>query len=219
MKVVGLRIEKYIGQIVEGYNCDFEYVDEELEKYIILGVNSNGQKVEISLWEEYGQCPSGYTTASWGCIDVMEVDNFNGYQYRPKEVIDVGDITLDMINEMNDEDDCISNIFFRVSSDGGDCYYPHGYVEVNMDMFIPTGREKFKRPVWIFEGDSNLGKSYLAHLTDKTVYETDSSEKLPNYIVDDIVVIGNKYKFDEEEIISRLFGEVEVIKVAFKLLK
>lgn len=74
-----------------------------------------------------------------------------------------------------------------------------------------------KRPVWIFKGDSGLGKSYISsYLVEfKSIYETDSSETLPNVIYDDIIVLGNKYNFSEEDIVSRLYGDVEVIKVNF----
>ena len=62
-------------------------------------------------------------------------------------------------------------------------------------MFVPNGRAKTKRPVWIFKGDSSSGKSYLSHLTQKKVYETDSNSKLPIKITEDIIVLGNKYIF------------------------
>ena len=32
MKIIGLRIEKYIDKEVSGHNCDFEYNDAEFEK-------------------------------------------------------------------------------------------------------------------------------------------------------------------------------------------
>lgn len=78
-------------------------------------------------------------------------------------------------------------------------------------------RIKEKRPVWIFKGGSGLGKSYISSFCRdfKNIYETDCSESLPDVIYSDIIVLGNKYKFSEDEIKLRLFGECEVIIVDF----
>jgi len=61
-------------------------------------------------------------------------------------------------------------------------------------------------------------KSHVAALTGKSVFETDyelSKGKLPSEIIEDIVVIGNKYKVDLNDIKSRLVN-CEVIEVNFK---
>ena len=49
MKIIGLRVEKYIDKGISGHNCDFEYTDEEFEKHILCAVLSNNEKVEIQL--------------------------------------------------------------------------------------------------------------------------------------------------------------------------
>ena len=71
-----------------------------------------------------------------------------------------------------------------------------------------------KRPVWIFKGNSGLGKSYLAGIIAnsnrvKAVYETDAHKEL------DTIVVGNKYKHSLEEIESKIKGEHEIIYVDF----
>lgn len=76
-----------------------------------------------------------------------------------------------------------------------------------------------KRPVWIFKGDSGLGKSYIAGIIAnsdraKTVYETDAHEELDT-IEADIIVVGNKYEYSFEEIESKIKGEHEIIYVDF----
>ena len=73
--------------------------------------------------------------------------------------------------------------------------------------------------VWIFKGDSGLGKSYIAGIIAnsdraKTVYETDTHEELDT-IEADIIVIGNKYNHSLEEIESKIKGEHEIIYVDF----
>ena len=89
-----------------------------------------------------------------------------------------------------------------------------------MDLFEPIVRAKEKRPVWIFKGESGLGKSYLAGIIEnsnrmKTVYETDAHEEL-TYINEDIVVVGNKYDHSMDEILAKIQGEHEVIFVNFE---
>ena len=142
------------------------------------------------------------------------------FAYRPKKelIIELEDITPDIalstegisINDIHDE-------VFDLEYDGGDCYYPMGYVHVNMDLFEKTPRAHDKRLVWIFKGNSALGKSWLAHKinADNGVYETDSNEALPDAMAHSIIVLGNKYKFDIEDIKSRLIDDPEVIIVDF----
>lgn len=76
-----------------------------------------------------------------------------------------------------------------------------------------------KRPVWIFKGDSGLGKSYIAGIVAnsdraKKVYETDAHEELDT-IEADIIVVGNKYNHPLKEIESKIKGEHEIIYVDF----
>ena len=162
MKIIGLRIEKYIDKEVSGHNCDFEYKDAEFEKHIICGILSDNRKVEIEMSVSEGECGSGWSTASWGNIKVTEVKKFNGYTHIPKEVLNVEDV------EPNFEGN-ISNDVFSIDEDGGCNYYPSGGYNVNMELFKETIRAKNLRPVWIFKGKSNSGKSFLA--SKKTFYK------------------------------------------------
>ena len=217
MKIIGMRIEKYIGQNIKGHSWDFEYYDEEMERHILYGINSDGQKIKITLYEEYGVCGSGWTTASWGRIEIEYIDSFEGYDYKPIKELIIDDITNEKNEDFNDyETECIENEVFIVSDNGGDFYYPCGFYEVNMDLFRKTARAKEKRPVWILRGNSNLGKSFLSHKTGLTVYETDCNELLPAQITEDIIVIGNKYSFTVNEVIDKLFGDNEIVIVDFK---
>jgi hypothetical protein len=83
-----------------------------------------------------------------------------------------------------------------------------------MDLFEKTIRAKDKRRVYIFVGESGIGKSYLAHkLQNVEIYETDCNDTLPNEIVEDVIVLGNKYDYTVQDIVSRIFGEFEPIMV------
>jgi hypothetical protein len=222
MKIIGLRIEKYIGTEVTGQNCDFDYHDAEFERHILLGVLSDNRKVKITLWEEQGECGSGWCCASWGHMQVDEVTNFGGYTYISKKELIIDDIkpnaSIEDIDSDDSEDWNINNKVFNVSYCGGDCYYPGGSYNVDINLFTETSRHKDKRPVWIFKGESNSGKSFIAsHLNKLSVYETDSSNILPDIIKEDVIVLGNKYKFAINDIKERIFGDCEICIVNFEI--
>lgn len=210
MLIVGLRTEKYIDTEVSGHNCNFVYTKAEFTKHILCGVNDDGSKVEITLHRTEGECGSGWTTASFGHITVTNVSKFNGFTHVPVKMLEIPDFNV--------ESDEIDNEIFSMSSYGGDNYYPSGYYSVNMDLFIECpGRVKEKRPVWIFQGNSGTGKSFLAsRLNSMNIYETDTSETLPEIIDASVVVLGNKYQFSIEDVKSKLFGDVEVTVVTFE---
>ena len=89
------------------------------------------------------------------------------------------------------------------------------------EMFEKTPRIMEGRPVWIFAGDSGLGKSTIGRfleLQGKIVYETDSDQRLPNVIMADVIVAGNRNKsLTIEDVCSRLPEGVEPIFVEFSL--
>lgn len=185
--IIGIRIEKYIGTVTEGHNCDFEEVPEELERVIIF-LTKGGRKYKLTLYTEYGQCYSGWTTASFGHGDLVEVQNFEcGFTHVPKEYAEV--------------DNLDNNKYFSWDSDGGDEYYPSGGHNINMDYFVATGRQAEKPVVFIFTGPSAIGKSFIASkIKELQVYETDSSDTLNIPKTTGIVVLGGKYNYTIENV-------------------
>ena len=188
LKVHSLRIE----HIRTYNNRDDDFEDNS--KYILNCISENNLKYEVSLWTEYGDCPSGWCSASWGHCEVRLVDSFIGSTHKPIKYLSFeigtkeGDIGDTIYNAEND--------IFHVDGDGDDYWYPNGDAGITEELFIETNRMMDKRPVWIFKGDSGLGKSYIAGIIansdrEKTVYETDAHEKLDT-IEADIIVVGNK---------------------------
>lgn len=212
MRIVGLRVEKYIGTNITGHNCAFEYFDEEMERYVVCLLSDDNKSYELSLYNSFGQCGSGWCTASFGHADLVQVPQFSGFTHLPKSNLSIPISVEELGSEYFYSD------IFSCDAYGGDEYYPSGSVYVNLDLFTPNARAKDKRPVWIFYGYSALGKSYLAGKINMTVYETDSNSQLPDTIKEDIVVLGNKYQFTVEDIVERLFGDPEVILVSFNKL-
>ena len=152
-----------------------------------------------------------------GHCEVRRVDSFIGSTHKP-----IKDLSFEIeTKEGNFKDtiDDVKNDIFYVDDDGGDPWYPNGDVGITKELFTETNRAMDKRPVWIFKGDSGLGKSYIAGIIAnsdraKTVYETDAHEKLGT-IEADIIVVGNKYEHSFEEIESKIKGEHEIIYVDF----
>lgn len=135
-KVVGLRVEQYLGQTCRGHNCDFEYGLEERDKHIfLLKHTKTGEKVELTLsWEE-DQCGSGWCTSTEAYYDWCIVDNFAGRNYTP-----VKELSLDICEEKLKDlyEDSFNCEVFKFSPTGGDSYYPSGWYTVDMDLFNPS---------------------------------------------------------------------------------
>lgn len=208
LKIIGLRIEKYIDQIVSGHNCDFTYTDSEFERHVLCALKEDNSKIEITLSYSEGECGSGWCTASYGHISVIHVDKFNGYTHIP--------LTNLTIPEFKESDEYINNDVFSLDRWGGDDYYPSGSYTINMSLFKETQRHQSLRPVWLFKGNSGLGKSFLSgKLKDLKVYETDMNHQLPSNNTADIIVLGNKHQFSVQNIKNSLFGEFNLIIVDF----
>lgn len=203
MKIIGLRLEKYIGTQVSGHNLSFEYTNAELDKHVILGLLEDNSKVEIELTVEYGECGSGWTTASWGHYKINYVNKFNGYTHKPIHELIVDDIVKDAENIHND--------VFNVDYYGGDRYYPMGGYDVNMNLFKANGRTKELRPTYVFAGKSALA---LKFNNDTIIFETDAYETLPEKIIADVIVLGNKYNYTIDDIMAKV-ENTELIMCSF----
>ena len=71
MKIVGLRVEKYIGQEISGHNCDFEYTNAEFEKHIICCTDkvSNGE-TEFTTKFEIEEFSASMTSITEEALDI-----------------------------------------------------------------------------------------------------------------------------------------------------
>lgn len=212
--VIGLLVEKYIGNVVYGHNCNFETVQEELEKFhIFCREEETGDLYKVSLWETYGECGSGWTTATYGNYTITKVEHIEPFTHRPID----SDIRFKIgyASDRAYQSEDVGNGVFFCSEDGGDPYYPSGGVNVNMELFKPLARAMEKRPVYVFYGGSGLGKSTLAGKTGCSVFETDAVDILPDEITADIVVVGNRSGFSLEDVVGRIPEDARVIKVNF----
>ena len=244
--VVGMRIEKCISVEAASGSWDCETQPCNDEKYILFCVaeldHKQREKFTITLSNEGGWCGSGYCAATWGDMEIKEVEKFGPLTHRPKRGMPIqienayykiyeGACFEKFANKeeyKNEEryswcsycyDAEVVNNVFAYSPDGNDSYYPSGYALVNMDLFAPYERGFQKRPVWIFAGKSNTGKSTLAYYLDSTykVFETDELEdgELPEFIWADIIVVGNKHELKVSDILPHLPEGTEAVIVNF----
>lgn len=219
LNIVGLKLHHYIGKKIKGHNCKFESYDADLIKYIVCLKDHDNIRYELELYQDYGECYSGWTTATWGRFNFKKVDNFGAITHYPKKDSDTKIIfdPDDKKNETDKDDYVYDNYVYRCdwfsySETGGDDYYPSGFVKVKMDNFETTQRGFDEHPTWIFHGASNLGKSFLAHqIKEMTIFETDAYDELPDKINADIIVLGNKHKYTLENIKERVNGKAILV--------
>jgi len=129
-KVCGMREEIYIGQEVSGHNCDFDYTDAEMTRHVLLLKDNDGNKVEVTLQTDQGECGSGWCTASYGEFQWNEVVEFAGktHTYSGEDIF----VTKDLLETGEDSFDCEA---FSFSNYGGCGYYPSGRYSINEKLF------------------------------------------------------------------------------------
>lgn len=230
--VVGMRKEYFV---------DYGPGDSAFDKspffnkrYILFCTTLNTTvKFTITLCTRYGWCGSGYTTASWGEMDVKPVNHFGPATHLPKDHLKIEGMTFEAHNKpytfnlvydenVDNDDDSIETNVFRYDSDGYDPYYPSGGVWVNEDLFNKLPRALDKPPVWIFVGSSGSGKSTIGYMLgeDKRIYETDSAKdgQLPDIIWADVIIVGHKWRnINHEEVQKRLPDGCKLIYVRFTM--
>lgn len=118
-------------QKCEGHNCDFTYSEVNEKVPVLLLETHDGQKYELTLWTDEGECGSGWCTATFGMCNLKRVDEFSEMSHSP--------ITPDEEIYFNSDEE-IENKYFNYSSDGDDDYYPRGYVNVHMNEFEPISK-------------------------------------------------------------------------------
>lgn len=198
---------KYIFTVVAEdcniFDITFEYYNYESGPVVLYANTTVNVRVERS-----GNKPHIYTHKPVGeqMLDGMAIVSTNGV-LQLKSVVD-GDYF----------DDKFSCEAFSVSIWGEDIYYPNGSIHINAGVFKKLPRAMDKRPVYVVYGDSGLGKSSVTSRLNRniySVYETDSSEELPDCITADVIVLGNKYNHTLSDVKSKLFGDPKVITVRF----
>ena len=196
--LVGMAIEKWAQSPVVSDGVRPYPVEKEEVALIFL----DGSNVTIKEAED----GSGRVVWEWS-------DNKRPFSCRPKN----GPIKVKISEDLD------SGYLEILVSGTGETVLLVSKEEMNLceEMFEKTPRMMEKRPVWIFAGGSGLGKSTIGRfleLQGKIIYETDSDQRLPNMIMADVIVAGNRNKsLAIDDICARLPDEVEPIFVEFSL--
>ena len=184
-KIIGLRINKVNSS---NYNLDLEYNDIIIDEYDFL-YTENDKKYSVKYVIEQGMCGSGYCTADWIIEgDTKEVLEFGSIHYTP-----IGNCE---ISSFIGADNSHMEIY-----ENGCSYYPSAYININFDKWRNTFRNKGEKQIYIFYGESAIGKSYLGSKFDS-----------------DIIIIGNKFTFDITQVKTNinLIDLVQAVAVGFK---
>lgn len=196
--LVGMAIEKWAQSPIVSDGVRPYLVEKEEVALIFL----DGSNVTIKEAED----GSGRVVWEWS-------DNKRPFSCRPKN----GPIKVKISEDLD------SGYLEILVSGTGETVLLVSKEEMNLceEMFEKTPRMMEKRPVWIFAGGSGLGKSTIGRfleLQGKIIYETDSNQRLPNMIMADVIVAGNRNKsLTIDDICARLPDEVEPIFVEFSL--
>jgi len=224
IQITGLQEIKYVKNCLKNADEGFAEYKEISTKHTLFGVlnDDNRTRIRIKLEASDGECPSGYCLSTYANISIKILKKFGLYTHVPKKKLEInlkfdlgklmGDKELKTYDiKGSDEEDDINNAAFDFSPYGDDNYYPTGHYEIKFNAFEKTNRFKEYRLVYIFKGPSGVGKSFLASKIGLMIYETDSSEKLPDVIYAGVIVLGNRNKFDIENVKSKVFGPAEII--------
>ena len=225
-ELIGCRVEYSVHK-----SHDESWENEPCYIISIKGAGGRYYEIEVSESEDY----DSYNYDSYGYCELRKVEKLNVTMKAKREriiklprIIDGKDIrflaryeSIDLL-EINDTGEFEIEGVVEASYCGGDEYYPEGYGRVNLDVFsTPNARQKYKKVVWVFKGDSASGKTYLSNIIhgsyEKTVYETDTNKELPTILNYNIIVIGNKYDFTVEDVKERIVGDVELVVVDFTI--
>lgn len=227
-QVIGVNLFKFRSDSLDhGYHWMDKYTIY-LSKIEHYGSDSYTDRFMFQAWTDYTDCSSGYCSATIGnCSEPVIVDSdqpIGTLHFVPKIPISVYHTQCDGEDNFIDEKWVTESgiPMFTISYNGGDSYYPAGYVSFNTDLFTKTIRSlsvvkqpslstesisypkrsddneisDIGRQLYVFYGPSCVGKSFLgARLNELCVYETDQTDELPNNIVDyHVIVVGNRVK-------------------------
>lgn len=134
VRIIGLQIEDYMRNCLEGNNCDFTMKQKAAKRYYIYCEN-NKEKLRITLDEnQETECYSGWCPAKYG---ILKIETVSQYPYFDK--VPVKEISFDIPEKSKyGYYKKLSCEAFEYNRNGGDNYYPSGYVRVFLENFVDT---------------------------------------------------------------------------------
>lgn len=226
MILAGATVEKIAGDGLKGHNLDFIRCPKLFTKvtlhFIDLSTEAHNRNIILATHEE--ECPSGWCVSVIADMEIQDIGSsaFGPMTHKAKSNNPFY-LDLDKFTRLSSEDNAFECNLFSYTKYGDDPWYPLGYFSVNYDDYLEAVRGFGElHPVWIFYGASNLGKTSLGEdlaRSGREVFDTDAYDELPNKIVADIIVLGNRPreegKWTVENILSHLPNGTKPIMVKF----
>lgn len=140
LTIIGYNLFDYDDFIVEGHNCDFNYIPHIYSGHELIVTDNNGKYFSLKFKITYGECLSGWITATFAHMDneLISFDESNKVQYVPNSSISIPVSFL--------ENDNFENNVIKFSKLNDDYYYPSGFYIFNESLFhlAITPTEKVK---------------------------------------------------------------------------
>lgn len=219
-QVVGMRIETFLNEKPCSMGERTKFKDN---KYKIILIQTETSKLfTLTGSTTHGWCSSGYGTATWGSLELKEIEVIGSLHYTPIDYIE--------LDEYDVKYHIIENSLFYFSKNGMDECYPSGKFEIKLKNWRPTGRLPKKEMIHVFHGSSCTGKSTLAEMlseklvieSDEFYYENDFYNRLKRLSHQDevveiqkVIVIGNALKIDIETVKNILKDHYTIVMVKF----
>lgn len=210
IEIVGLCIKRSLSKDF-GINPKEEYnrnagVEDSYHFYYIKG----GKKFETAFMVEKAvkdEISFEYVSRVVGKQE-KPLKKFPVFHYFPR-----GFLEVPKLDSKND--------FFKISKKK---------IKIDFRKWRSTNRRMMKKPLWVFRGESGIGKTFLSsQFKNLNVFELDSCKSFKDiYNIElrdfDVLVIGNKNKFSKKDWkdwidFSRKSVQVRLIMVNFKYLK
>lgn len=156
--IIGYNLFYYI----DVYNDGHKFIECSYKGHELFGKKSNDTYISIKLKVTYGECYSGYTTASFGNIEVDEIslNDITKIKYLAKNHLILPESYLNK--------NTFKCNFCSYSSDGNDAYYPTGYYTVNTKFFRSVKR---------------LNKKFVELIKDELLAEVMNPNRLEKLII------------------------------------
>ena len=205
--IVGLRINKIPNTFDPEFNegstiNEYEFITKNYDTLVYTS-----RKYVL----EHGMCGSGYCTAETLNEDVEVIKEVGSLHYTPKVPVHWENRTSSGGND------------FYELYENGCSYYPAASININFSNWRSTKRGKEVKPLYVFCGESAIGKSYVGRHSTLKVLETDYLDVCiysldpANYVDYEIVVLGNKRGVSVEDLKEYLKDiEVQVVTVTFE---
>lgn len=224
VQIIGLAKERYIERTDDHGKYSPDSIKGEEIRYKLYAKDAGNHKSYIiTLYESHGKNASG-DKAVRGHMSIEKAGKGVSFSHKPITPITIKGFAIDPetlictqrkngktekfdVNAAyNDKYARIENNLFTCSSIGNnDDKSPNGYANIKSELFEEFPEVTQKRPVWIIQGNAAT-EDFIEDIKNLHVLHTGNSDKLPDVIYDDVIVLDEDSKFSLQDVKERLYG-------------